>query len=133
MPTIEKEKCKGKYYFYYYFKPDSLTNYNIGIAVDEFSKIISPFNFPSKQDYKLIDTTLNVCKVIEIAKALNKNIYPIEEVKFDYDSKTRRFYWLVSQEILDLKEGINKFNQVVIDAAEPKKAKSQRGKARIVY
>ncbi|WP_157433467.1 hypothetical protein [Adhaeribacter aquaticus] len=121
VPGVNMKKCKSKYYFYYTFNPDSLATYNIGLAVDEEGNIVSPFNFPSKGDYQTIDPSLTVCKVIEIAKRINNKILPIEEVKFDYDKKERRFYWLVSQEIKNVKEGINLFNQVVIDAAEPKK------------
>jgi hypothetical protein len=132
-PRVAMEKCKSKYYFYYTFHPDSLATYNIGLATDEKGNIVSKYNFPSKQDYKLIDPSLTLCKVIRIAKNLNKDILPIKEVKFDFDTKEKRFYWVVSQEILNIKEGINEFNQVVIDASEPRRAKSQKGKTHIIH
>jgi hypothetical protein len=132
-PQVDWEKCKAKYYFYYKFFPDSIASYNIGIAVNEQGKIISQFKFPAKQDYVPIDTSLTVCRVVDIAMKANKDIVPIEEVKFDYDPKTKRFYWVISQEILNVREGENKYNQVIVDAANPKIVRTQVGKSHVVF
>ncbi|MCC3157088.1 hypothetical protein LJ737_07550 [Hymenobacter sp. 15J16-1T3B] len=132
-PAVDMSRCKSKYYFFYVFKADTEAVYNIGIAADEQGNILSPFNFPAEADYKPIDSTLTVCRVLEIAKKANRKINPVAEVQFEYNHKSKRFYWLVSQEIIDSHEGINKFNQVEIDASDPTNIKKQVSQARIVY
>jgi hypothetical protein len=113
-----KKTCAAKYYFYYDFMPDSLMPYHMGIAVDESGKIISPFDFPSKTDYKLIDTNYSYCQLVAIARKMKNDIEPIKEIQFQYDKKMKRFYWLIIQEIKNEKEGLNYFYEVQIDAAK---------------
>jgi hypothetical protein len=125
--------CKAKYLFYYDFMPDSLMAYHIGVAVNSTSKIISQFTFPSKKEYKPIDTTFSYCKLIEIARQGQKDIEPIKEIKFEFDKKTKRFYWLIIQEIKNEKQGLNYYHQVIIDASDLKKAKVIKAKAYIDY
>ena len=139
-PRCISRKCKAKYFFYYIFSPDNQATYNIGIAVNKKGEIISDFKFPAKNEYKPIDSSLTVCEIIKIAKQFNKDIEPIDEVKFDYDETTKRFYWLVSQEkykkdgnIVFIKQGINEFNQVIIDAVDSKQIKKQIGKVNVDF
>ncbi|GAB3734203.1 hypothetical protein GCM10027594_15760 [Hymenobacter agri] len=133
MPEAKKAGCKGKYYFYYYFRADAKAAYCVGFAVDEKMNIISPFNFPSKQDYKPIDTTLTVCKVIKKAKRFGKKLSPIDKIEFEYDSKAKRFYWLVTQEIVVPKAGLNTRNQLVVDAAEPTKVAIRKEQVHVSF
>lgn len=125
--------CKAKYLFYYDFMPDSLMPYHIGVAVNAAGNIISQFMFPSKKDYKPIDTTFTYCQLIETAKKVKTDIEPVREIQFQYDNTTKRFYWLVIQEINNEKQGLNYFYQVEIDAADLKKAKLITAKAHIDY
>jgi len=125
--------CKAKYFFYYEFKPDTIATYHIGIALDKNGNIINKFNFPSKDYYKSIDTTFTYCKLLEIARKVQQNIDPIEEISLEYNAKTKRFYWLLSQEVVDQKEGTNYFNQVYIDAFDLTKATTSRASVRVIY
>jgi len=125
--------CRSKYYFFYHFVFDNNICYNIGFAVNKNGDVLSKFNFPSKDQYAAIDEKFNICKAIETARKINKKIDPISKVMVDYDEKSHRFYWLLSQEILNLKEGENDVNQVYIEASDPKIAKAQIGKANIVF
>jgi hypothetical protein len=130
---VTMKYCKAKYYFFYHFVVDSAVCYNVGFAVNKNGDILSKFNFPTKKQYAAIDEKFNICKAIETARKVNKKIDPISKIVVDYDEKSHRFYWLLSQAILDLKEGENDVNQVYIDAADPKIAKAQIGKANIVF
>ena len=125
--------CRAKYFFYYEFKPDSIAIFHIGIAVDKTGKIISKFRFPSKDQYKRIDTTFSYCKLIDKARQVQKNIDPIKDISLQLDHKSHRFYWLVSQDLVNSKEGLNYFNQVYIDAADLSKAKTSKSILHIVY
>lgn len=130
---IDRKSCKANYFYYYQFKPDTISSYLIGIAVDKNGKIISPFNFPAKKYYKSIDKTFTYCKLVEIAHDIEKNIDPIDEIKLEYNAKTKQFYWLISQGLVVTHEGLNYLNQVIIDAADLSKAKSVRSHVSIVY
>ena len=130
---VEKANCKAKYYFYYEFMPDSVSAWQFGIAVDKKGKIISPFTIPKKSDYIPIDTIIDYCELIGIARAKQPNIDPIKEIKLEFDSKEKRFYWLISQEIVNIKEGRNEFNQVAIDAADKSKVITFKGSAFIQF
>ena len=60
-PAVDLARCKCKYFLTYYFRPASIGSpptaaYCVGIAVDEQGTIISPFTFPSKQDYQPVNT-----------------------------------------------------------------------------
>ena len=125
--------CKAKYLFYYDFIFNSLMQYHIGVALNASGKIISPFTFPSKKEYKAIDTTFNYCRLIEIASKVRKDIKPIKEIQITFNNKTKRFYWLIIQEIKKQKEEINYFYEVEIDATNLTKARLVKAEAHIVY
>jgi len=125
--------CKAKYFFYYEFKPDTIATYHIGIALDNSGKIISKFHFPSKENYQPIDTSFTYCRLIEIARKSQHDIDPIAEIKFEYNEKEKKFYWLISQDILNKKEGLNYMNEVIIDAADLTKTVNTTGRASIRY
>ena len=74
-----------------------------------------------------------MCKVLEIARKAYPKIDPVAEVTFDYDSKNKRFYWLVSQKILNNHADVNIFNQIKIDAAVPSKTERLKGEVSISY
>jgi hypothetical protein len=133
VPEVDMKFCKAKYYFYYTLQADAQAVFNIGFAANKQGFIISPFDIPAKRDYAAIDTTLNVCRILAIARKYNPKIDPIAEVTFDYDSKSKRFYWLVSQKIINSHEGANTFNQVKIDAARPSKVEKLKGEVTISY
>ena len=128
-----KKTCAAKFYFYYDFMPDSLMPYHMGIAVDTHGKIISPFEFPSKAEYKPIDTNYSYCKLLDIARKVKSDIEPIKEIQFQYNDKGKHFYWLIMQEIKNEKEGLNYFYEVEIDAANLTKTKLIKTKTFIVY
>jgi len=130
---VEKAKCKAKYYFYYEFMPDSISAWHFGIAVDRNGKIISPFTFPKKSDYVPVDTRIDYCELIQIARKKQPAIDPIKEIKLEFDPKIKRYYWLITQEIRNIKEGRNEFNQVAIDAADKTKVISFKGGALIQF
>ncbi len=125
--------CKAKYFFYYEFRPDTLATYLIGIAVDTKGIIMNKFNFPSKNDFKPVDINISKCKLVEIARKSQPQIDPIKEISFEYDEIEKRFYWLVSQEIQNIKEGKNNFNQVKIDASDLTKTRVITGTAFIQF
>jgi hypothetical protein len=125
--------CKAKYFFYYEFKPDTLATYLIGIAVDKNGTIMNKFSFPSKEEYKTVDINISNCKLVEIARKTQPQIDPIKEISFEYDEVEKRFYWLVSQEIQNIKEGRNSFNQVIIDASNLTRTKAITGSALIQF
>jgi hypothetical protein len=108
---------KANYFYYYQFKPDTIAAYLIGIAVDKSGKILNPFVFPAKKNYKPIDKDFTYCKLVQIAKSKQKNIDPIESISLEFDTKSQRFLWLITQAIVSSHEGINSTNQVTIDAA----------------
>jgi len=132
-PKVVMDKCKAKYFFYYYFIPTDGTKHCIGIALNEKEEIISQLNFPSKQEFKPIDTILTVCKVIEIAKQTNPQIEPIDKISFDFDNHSKEYYWAISQKIIKPVEGENEFNKVLINAADYTKTKRTKGKTFIQY
>jgi hypothetical protein len=130
---VEKRNCKAKYYFYYEFLPDTISTWHFGIAVDKQGKIISAFTFPKASEYIPVDTNINYCELINIARKKEPNIDPIKEIKLEYDPKVKRFYWLISQEIQSVKEGRNEFNQIAIDAADKSKVNAFKGSAFIQF
>jgi hypothetical protein len=130
---VTQKVCKAKYFYFYQFKPDTLASYLIGIAVNKVGKIISPFNFPSKKYYKPIDKTFTYCKLINIARQAQKDIDPIKEISLQYDKVKKNFYWLISREIVNEKEGINYINQVEINAANLSDVKRVQSEVMVVY
>jgi hypothetical protein len=131
--NVTLKYCKAKYFFYYEFKPDTIATFHIGIALDNSGKIISKFKFPSKDNYKRVNSNFSYCKLIDIARKVQPNINPIKEISFEYDTKSKRFYWLISQDLVNVKEGINYFNQVLIDASGLTKATTSKGNVNIIY
>jgi hypothetical protein len=125
--------CKAKYYFYYEFKPDSIASYHYGVAIDKHNKIVSPFKFPKASEYQRIDQAFSYCQLLRIAEQAQPNIKPVDTIRMVYDKQEKRFYWLVSQEIVNQHEGVNHYNQVLIDAADLTKVKKRQGEASIVY
>ncbi|SDE45210.1 hypothetical protein SAMN05216464_106190 [Mucilaginibacter pineti] len=132
---VTQRYCKAKYFYHYQFQPDTVASYLIGIAVNEKGKIISPFKFPSKKDYKQIDKSFTYCKLLDIARNIQKDIDPIGKICFEYNEVGKRFYWLISQDLDSEKthEGLNYFNQVIIDASDFSKVKTVKGEAHIIY
>jgi hypothetical protein len=126
---VTLKHCKAKYFFYYEFQPDTIAGYHIGIAVNDRGKIISEFNFPSKSNYKPVDTTFSYCKLVKTARQVQQNIDPIERIQLEYDTTRKRFYWLISQGLVNEKEGLNYYNQVIIDAADLTKTSTSKGEA----
>ncbi len=120
--------CKAKYCFSYFFTIDTNVAYVIDIAVNSKGHILSKLHVPSRYQYVPVANNMTVCKAIQIARKTSNRIDPISRVVFDYDEKRHRFYWLISQEITNHKEGINNVNQVYIDAANPKVAINQTAK-----
>lgn len=125
--------CKAKYFFYYEFKPDSMATYHYGVAIDQHNKIVSPFKFPKASEYQPIDQAFSYCQLLRIAEQIQPNIKPVGTIRMVFDQQKKRFYWLVSQEIINQREGVNHYNQVLIDAADLTKAKAEQGEASIVY
>ena len=130
---VTMKYCKAKYFFYYEFKPDTLATYHIGVALDNKGNIISKFRFPPKDKYQAIDVTFSYCQIVDIARKAQKDIDPIKDIKLDYDDKTKRFYWLVTQDLVDAKLGLNHFNQVIIDAADLSKVTTSKGSVSVDY
>jgi hypothetical protein len=124
---------KAKYFYYYRFGPNDTASYLIGVAVNKTGKIISPFTFPSKRHYRQIDKNFTYCKLIEIARRVQKDIDPIDEIKLEYDNKKKRFYWLISQGLVDSHEGVNYLNQVMIDASDLSNVKTIKSHVSIVH
>lgn len=131
--SVTLKYCKAKYFFYYEFKLDTLSIYHIGIALDKKGNIISKFNFPSKANYVPIDEKFDYCKLLDIGRKAQPKIDPIKDIKLEFDTETNRFYWLLTQEIVDSKEGINYFNQVQIDASDLNITKNITGSAHIIF
>ncbi|MDR2221668.1 MAG: hypothetical protein LBE34_02900 [Flavobacteriaceae bacterium] len=129
-PVVDLLKCKTKYFFYYEFEPVKEVKFCVGIALDDNQKIISDLPFPDEQEKLYLDPELNVCKVLEIAKASQTPIEPIDFVSFEFDPTKREFFWVVRQKIANPKKGINEYNQILIEARDHTQIVSYR---RTVY
>lgn len=130
---VSQRYCKARYFYHYQFTPDTIAKYLIGIAVDDRGKIISPFTFPSRKYYRPVDKSFTYCKLIEIARKNQSKIDPIEDIKLDYDKKDKKFYWLISQAIVNVHEGRNDVNLVYIDASDLSKVKTVKSYALIIF
>lgn len=115
---------KAKYFYYYRFGPNDTASYLIGVAVNKNGKIISPFKFPSKKYYRPIDTAFTYCELIEIARRVEKDIDPIEDIRLEYNAEHKGFYWLISRRVINPTEGRNNIHQVIIDAADLRRART---------
>jgi hypothetical protein len=133
MPFCNMDSCKAKYFFYYNYSPIENANYHIGIAVNDKLEIVNEFNFPSKDYFKPIDKGLTMCKLIEISKKYKEQIEPIEEIKFEYNPQSQRFIWIISQGLVNENEGINKFNELIIDASNSANIEIKESEVVITY
>ena len=123
MPSCNLDSCRTKYFFSYDFIPIENVHYHIGIAVNEYGKILNKFNFPAKKHYKMIDKGLTICDILEVAKKYKTQIEPIEDIKLRYNEKEKKFYLVVSQGVKERKEGIYQCNELLIDASNKKQVK----------
>jgi hypothetical protein len=114
---------KAKYFYYYRFGPNDTASYLIGVAVNKTGKIISPFTFPSKKDYKQIDKKFTYCELIDIARKVQKDIDPIADIRLEYDPMHKNFYWRIRRKLVNETEGLNKVCLVEINAANLMDAK----------
>jgi hypothetical protein len=130
MPSCNMNKCKAKYFFNYLFSPVEGARYNIGIAVNKDWKIVSKFNFPSKKDYQVVDTSLTICKIVKIAESFKSRILPIKSIRLDFEPNENKFYWVVEQEATNEKDGLNNYYDLYIDAFNYRKTKFVK---RVVY
>ena len=133
MPFCDLDSCRVKYFFYYNFSPVENANYHIGIAVDNNLEIVNEFIFPSKKDFKPIDKELTICKLIDISKRYKKQIEPIEKIKLDYNKESKCFVWIISQGLINEKEGINKYNEMMIDASDSEKIEFKESEVMIMF
>jgi len=131
--SLKNYDHRTKYFFYYQYSPDTSASYLIGIAVTKDGKIISPFMFPPKKWYHPIDKSYTYCKLIDIARKIQPKIDPIESIKLMFDTKSQRFLWLITQELVNSHEGINYLNQVTIDAADMSQVQTIKTEESIVY
>lgn len=133
MPFCNLDSCRAKYFFYYNYSPVENANFHIGIAVNDYLEIINEFNFPAKKDFKPIDKKLTVCKLIDISKRYKKQIEPIEKIKLDYDKESKSFVWIISQGLINEKEGINKYNEMIINASDSEKIEFKVSEVMIMF
>lgn len=129
-PVVDMSKCKTKYFFFYDFEPVKDVKYCVGIALDDYQQIISELQFPEEEEKKILDPSLTVCKVVEIAKATGTPIEPIESVSFEFDENKKEFFWVVRQKIVNPQKGVNEYNQILIEARDAAQVVSYR---RTVY
>lgn len=133
MPFCCLDSCRVKYFFYYNYSPIENANYHIGIAVNDFLEIVNEFNFPAKKDFTPIDKKLTVCKLINISKRYKEQIEPIEKIKLDFDKESKSFVWIISQGLINMKEGINKYNEMIINASNSKKIEFKEREVMITF
>ena len=131
LATLAHYKCP--YTYSYSFQPDTLTGYNICVGVTSSGQITTPLIFPSKHYYKPINKSFTYCTLIEIARKVQKNIDPIDKISFDYDRKKKIFYWRISQAVVNIHEGSNKINEVIIDAADFNKVRTIKSTVYVIF
>lgn len=117
-PVVDMYQCKTKYFFFYHLEPVKNVKYCIGIALDDYQRILSDLPIPTEKENQKLDPVLNVCKAIELAKATEIPITPIESVYLDFDSKRKAYFWIVKQQIVAPKYGENEYNEVRIEASD---------------
>ncbi|WP_281616488.1 hypothetical protein [Flammeovirga sp. SubArs3] len=132
-PQYNIDRCKAKYFFYYNYSPIENANYHIGIALNDSLEIVNELILPSKKEFRQIDKELTICKLINLSKRYKNQIEPIEKIKFEYDVKTKRFVWILSQGLIDKKEGINKYNEMIINASDSEKIEFRVSNVIITY
>jgi len=129
-PVVDMAKCLTKYFFYYDFQPAEGVSYCVGIALNDYQQIISPLLLPETEEKLAIDYSLDICKILQIAKQTETKIDPIEFVSFEFDPEKKEFFWVVRQKILHPKPGLNEYNQILIEARDATQVVSYR---RTVY
>lgn len=129
-PVVDMAKCMTKYFFYYDFQPTAGVNFCVGIALNDYQQIISPLPFPETEEKLAIDYSLNVCKVLQIAKETETKFEPVDFVSFEFDPDKKEFFWVVRQQIINPKKGVNEYNQILIEARDASQVVSYR---RTVY
>ena len=127
----EKIKDDYKYVYLYDFKADSTASCEFSFDVDRFGNVIPRFDFPPKERYKPINKTFTYCQLINIARKAQKHIYPIGSIQLNYNVDSKRFYWVIFQDISDNSPGPQYCYEVQIDAADLSKVKQKRYRCEI--
>jgi hypothetical protein len=131
--SITRYDHRAKYVFHYAFTADTLAIYNISLTVNTYGKIISSFMFPPKKWYHPIDRSITYCELFDIARKAQPDIEPIEEISLEFDTKSQRFLWLISQSVDHSHEGNQFINQVFIDAADLAKVQTSKTEVSVIY
>jgi len=129
-PVVDMSKCLTKYFFYYDFEPVAGVSYCVGIALNDYQQIISPLQLPETAEKLALDYSLDLCKVLQIAKETGTKFEPIDFVSFEFDPDKKEFFWVVRQQIVKPKKGLNEYNQILIEARDATQVVSYR---RTVY
>lgn len=117
-PVVDMYKCKTKYFFFYHLTPAKGVKYCVGIALDDYLNIISDLPFPSTGNTVTLDTSLNVCSAVQIAKETGTPITPIEDVYFDFDYEREAYVWVVRQKVQNPYGNVLEYNEVTIEAID---------------
>ncbi len=125
-PVVDMSRCFTKYFFYYDFVPVEGVNYCVGIAVNDNQQIISNLPLPQTEEKLAIDYSVDICKILEIAKETGTKIEPIDFITFEFDFDKQEFFWVVRQKIVNPKKGLNEYNQILIEARDPSQVVSYR-------
>lgn len=129
-PRVDMSKCLTKYFFYYDFEPAEGVSYCVGIALNDYQQIISPLLLPETGEKLALDYSLNLCKILKIAKETETKFEPVDFVSFEFDTDKKEFFWVVRQQIVNPKKGLNEYNQILIEARDATQVVSYR---RTVY
>lgn len=117
-PVVDMYKCRTKYFFFYHLVPSQGVKYCVGIALDDYQNIISELPFPSADNPAILDSSLNVCNVVKIAKETGTPVTPIEDVYFDYDFERGAYVWVVRQKVRNPYGKVLEYNEVTIEAVD---------------
>ena len=98
-PLYNLEKCGDvKYYFRFLFRPDKLTEYRFGIALDSFNQIVSPASFPNYKANPHFDRLIPPIKAYKmIVKSHRHLVYPLKSIELEYNGIEGRFEWVIKQ------------------------------------
>jgi hypothetical protein len=98
-PLYDLEKCGAiRYYFRFLYKPDKITEYRFGIALDSFNQIISPASFPNYEAHPHFDKLIPAFKAYKaVVKTHREFVYPLESVELEYNGTANRFEWVIQQ------------------------------------
>lgn len=117
-PVVDLAKCKTKYFFFYHLIPTKGVKFCVGIALDDNLDIISELPFPSVDNPTTLDSSLNVCNAIRIAKESGTPIMPIQDVYFDFDFEREAYVWVVRQKVRNPYGKVLEYNEVTIEAVD---------------